>query len=97
MVIIIIIADDREGKSFSNINIKLIIMKKIAIGTIIFVSSFFLNFFCKDVKASCEIVNKKGDVIFECVGEEGKCSTTKFGYTLECSGAIVEETEPDDL
>ena len=38
--------------------------------------------------ASCTI--KKGDkILFTCKGETEKCDTSKFGYTLECSGKLA--------
>ena len=39
--------------------------------------------------ASCEITNKDGDVIFECVGEEGTCSAKYLKFELTCSGKEV--------
>lgn len=39
--------------------------------------------------SACEIT-RKDKTIFECIGEEGTCSETKFGYTLTCSGKKVD-------
>lgn len=40
----------------------------------------------QDADASCSIKNKKGEVVFSCVGEKGTCPASALGYTLECSG-----------
>ena len=36
--------------------------------------------------ASCEITDKKGNLVFECTGEEGECQVTYLGHTLTCTG-----------
>ena len=35
--------------------------------------------------SSCEI-EKNGTIYLQCTGEEGVCTTSKWGYTLTCSG-----------
>jgi hypothetical protein len=48
-------------------------------------------------RAACEITNGGGTVIFKCKGEEGTCSTKKFGYTLTCSGTeVVTQAEIEE-
>lgn len=39
-----------------------------------------------DAEAGCSIKNKKGEVVFSCLGEDGTCRESALGYTLECSG-----------
>ena len=46
-------------------------------------------------KAACTITNKKGVVIFSCKGEDGRCVTEKFGYTLSCTGLSADESDID--
>jgi hypothetical protein len=38
--------------------------------------------------ASCEI-SRGNNTVFECRGEDGLCTDTRFGYTLTCSGVRV--------
>lgn len=41
----------------------------------------------KNAEASCEV---KGPVVtFRCDGNDGRCSGTKYGHTITCSGKDV--------
>lgn len=47
------------------------------------------DLFHNDVEAlsKCEIVTKDGkSIVFECIGESGECTASRFGYILTCSG-----------
>lgn len=59
------------------------------------ITSFEL--FHNDVEAlsKCEITKNDGQiVIFECVGEDGECTLSRWGFTLTCSGGTdVKEKE----
>lgn len=49
-----------------------------------------------DIEAlsSCEIYKENNNtLLLQCMGEEGRCITTKWGYVLECSGKKVYPTE----
>ena len=66
----------------------LIVAAAVSITTLLKVSSKSADVWEAEVEAlaSCEITDKKGNVVFECVGDEGKCDASKLGYTLICSG-----------
>jgi hypothetical protein len=46
------------------------------------------DLFHNDVEAlsKCELATKDGTIVFECTGEKGECTISRFGYTLSCSG-----------
>ncbi len=48
------------------------------------------SIFEPEVMTACEITNKKGKVIFKCVGEKGTCDASALGYNLQCSGTEVK-------
>ncbi len=43
-----------------------------------------------DALASCEVKNRKGEVLYACTGNEGECGPASAGgITLSCSGTEV--------
>ena len=39
--------------------------------------------------SNCEVTNKKGEIVFQCSGEDGTCKKTVMGYTLNCTGQVT--------
>jgi len=82
---------------------KLLILTSMLISMAAICFGLYANYsllFQKDAAlAACEITDKKGKVIFKCVGEDGECSTSMLGYTLTCTGKekdLKEKTEEEE-
>ena len=62
-------------------------------GVLLYVSQNNLSTLCSgnvEALASCEILDKKGQVVYSCSGEEGVCKPgSALGHTLVCSGTEV--------
>ena len=62
-------------------------------GVLLYFSQNNLSALCPvnvEALASCEVTNKKGEIVYACTGEEGQCKPDPvLGHTLVCSGTEV--------
>ena len=62
-------------------------------GILLYFSQNNLSSLCSsevEALAGCEILNKKGEIVYQCIGNEGHCDPkSAMGHTLICSGTEV--------
>ena len=42
-----------------------------------------------ELDSKCEVTNKKGEIVFQCSGQDDTCKKTEMGYTLKCTGKVT--------
>ena len=42
-----------------------------------------------ELDSNCEVTNKKGEIVFQCSGQDDTCKKTVMGYTLKCTGEVT--------
>ena len=42
-----------------------------------------------ELDSKCEVTNKKGEIVFQCSGQDDTCKKTEMGYTLKCTGEVT--------